>query len=216
MCVCDRIFALWGRPFVDLFATRQNRRLPQFVSPTDALSMDWSGLDVYLFPPFTLLLTVLCKIHVSPGRFLGVASNWPAQPWFPVLLRLLVDLSRCLPLWPDLLTQRRGRVLHPNVPILQLHAWLLSSDSLKLRDFRSTLPDVPLRQYDPAPPPSTTPKWCGGRKTDLFAPSVIILCAFFTELHQRPLSLSAVKGYRSSLNTVFRAAGQVHLLKITD
>jgi len=42
---------------------------------------------------------------------------------------------------------------------------------------------------------------------------VITLCAFFTELHQRPLSLSAVKGYRSALNTVFRAAGQVHLLE---
>ena len=169
-CVCDRIFALWGRPFVDLFATRQNRRLPQFVSPipdrlawaADALSMDWRGLDAYLFPPFSLLLTVLRKIHVSPGRFLLVAPNWPAQPWFPGLLQLLVDLPRCLPLRPDLLTQRRGRVLHPDVPILQLHAWLLSSDSLKLRDFHSTLPDVSLRQYVPAPPPSMTPSGVPG------------------------------------------------------
>ena len=53
--VCSR----WHQPQVDLFATRFNNKLPQFVSPlpdpqawaVDALSLSWEDLDPYAFPP---------------------------------------------------------------------------------------------------------------------------------------------------------------------
>ena len=65
-----RICEVWGVPLVDLFATRENSQLPQFVSPCpdpwalgcDALddSLDWNQLrSIYLFPPFQLIEEVL-------------------------------------------------------------------------------------------------------------------------------------------------------------
>ena len=75
------LFAKWGEPRIDLFATFTNRRLIQFVSPypdpraewTDAMSMPWDngrGL-LYAFPPFKLVPQVLQKISVtrSEGDF---------------------------------------------------------------------------------------------------------------------------------------------------
>ena len=49
----------WHQPQVDLFATRFNNKLPQFVSPVpdpqawavDVLSLSWESLDPYAFPP---------------------------------------------------------------------------------------------------------------------------------------------------------------------
>ena len=49
----------WHQPQVDLFATRFNNKLPQFVSPVpdpqawavDALSLSWEVLDPYAFQP---------------------------------------------------------------------------------------------------------------------------------------------------------------------
>ena len=64
--ICNR----WHRPQVDLFATRFNNKLPQFVSPVpdpqawavDALSLSWEGLDPYAFPPAAILGKVVEKL----------------------------------------------------------------------------------------------------------------------------------------------------------
>jgi hypothetical protein len=96
------IFSRWGRPHIDLFATRLNRRLPLFVSPVpdplavnvDALTLDWTGLDAYAFPPPALLGLVLRKIELERSVVILLAPNWPAHPWFPLLLSLLRDSSK--------------------------------------------------------------------------------------------------------------------------
>ena len=57
--ICNR----WHRPQIDLFATRFNNKLPQFVSPVpdpmatavDSLSLPWEDLDAYAFPPAAIL-----------------------------------------------------------------------------------------------------------------------------------------------------------------
>ena len=64
--VFNRLCSNWGQPQIDLFATRFNHKLPKFVSPVpdstawavDALSLSWSNLDVYAFPPVSLLSQV--------------------------------------------------------------------------------------------------------------------------------------------------------------
>lgn len=167
---CDGLFLLWGVPYVDLFASRVNRRVSQFVSAlpdplawgSDALTMDWSGLYAYLFPPFALLLRVLRKIQSSPGRFLLIAPNWPAQPWFPVLLSLLIDHPRVLPPHPYLLTQSGGHRAHPDIHVLQLHGWMLSQDVQLQTDFRRKLPLESLNPSALPRLPSTTPNGAGG------------------------------------------------------
>ena len=81
----------WDRPQIDLFATRFNHRLPKFVSPVpdpaawavDALSLSWGNLDVYAFPPATLLSQVVSKL-MDQGchRMILIAPGWPNMPWF--------------------------------------------------------------------------------------------------------------------------------------
>ena len=69
--VVNLIFRLWGTPVVDMFATVHNMHLPQFISPLpepgalaiDALSQDWQGRSMYMFPRFPLLSKVIQKLN---------------------------------------------------------------------------------------------------------------------------------------------------------
>ncbi|XP_067683784.1 uncharacterized protein [Haliotis asinina] len=80
----------FGRPMLDLFATRLNCQLPIYVSPVpdpaawavDALSLEWEGMDAYAFPPPAVLAQVVAKLQTTKSiRLLLVAPMWPARPW---------------------------------------------------------------------------------------------------------------------------------------
>ena len=85
--LCQR----WHRPQIDLFATRFNHKLPQFVSPVpdslavavDALTLPWEDLDAYAFPPTAILGKVVEKLIHSPcKRIILIAPGWPNMAWF--------------------------------------------------------------------------------------------------------------------------------------
>ena len=68
--IVKRMFRIWGTPEIDMFATVSNSHLPRFMSPipepralaVDALSQDWQGRSMYMFPPFPLLNKVIQKL----------------------------------------------------------------------------------------------------------------------------------------------------------
>ena len=134
--VANSVFQMLNFPNVDLFATRFNHRLPLYVSPAqdykaqaiDALSMDWNHLHAYAFPTFILIPAVLEKIRQNQCRIVLIAPFWPQQQWFSERLLLLVSAPIRLPLIPRLLTQSKGRFVHQNLPLLDLHAWELSNN----------------------------------------------------------------------------------------
>ena len=105
------LIRLWGSPHVDLFATQWNAKLPTFVSPipdpqawsVDALSTSWDGLFAYAYPPAKVIDKVLLKLKSHDCQLILVAPCLPQRPWFPDLLRLLVDFPRPLPDRWDLL-----------------------------------------------------------------------------------------------------------------
>ena len=157
------MFAEWGEPQLDLFATFANRRLVKFVSPypdpraewTDAMSMPWDngrGL-LYAFPPFKMVPQVLQKIAQSPGvRVILIAQLQPAASWFPELM----DLSQedPIPLYvegQDLLTQdvltgngvTETRHFRPS----NLHRWKLYGPSWGRRAIPGKLPTWCLGAY---------------------------------------------------------------------
>ncbi|XP_076441109.1 uncharacterized protein LOC143280359 [Babylonia areolata] len=86
----------WHKPHVDLFATRFNFRIPTYVSPVpdpqawavDTLSISWSNLSGYAFPPLPIMGKVLRKARLESAALILIAPHWPAQPWFPDLLHL--------------------------------------------------------------------------------------------------------------------------------
>ena len=132
--VFSRLCSNWVRPQIDLFATRFNHKLPKFVSPVpdstawavDALSLSWSNLDAYAFPPVSLLSQVVSKL-VDQGcrRMILIAPRWPNMPWFWDLISLSSQIPFSLPLERNLLTQPFSGLLHRNLNHLNLHAWLL-------------------------------------------------------------------------------------------
>ena len=97
-------------------------------------------LHAYAFSPFILIPAVLEKIRQHQCRIVLIAPFWPQQQWFSELLLLLVSAPIRLPLIPRLLTQSKGRFVHQNLPILDLHAWELSNNQSEIRNFHKTLP----------------------------------------------------------------------------
>ena len=128
--LCSR----WARPQLDLFATRFNHKLPNFVSlvpdqkawAVDALSLQWKDLDVYAFPPVSLLNQVVSKV-MDQGchRIILIAWGWPNMPWFWDLVNQSMQIPFVLPLQPDQVTQRFNEQPHRDLKNLNLHAWLL-------------------------------------------------------------------------------------------
>ncbi|KAK7095415.1 hypothetical protein V1264_006825 [Littorina saxatilis] len=131
-----RLWAQVERPMVDLFATRFSRRLPIFVSPfpdpeawkIDAMTISWTGLVAYAFPPTPLIGRVLRKADLERPRLLLVAPRWPSQHWFPDLLRLASGPPIPLSLRRGELLQPRTGILHDRPEFLDLHAWRLFGD----------------------------------------------------------------------------------------
>lgn len=157
--IAQQIFNLWGTPQLDLFATRLNHLLPLFVSPVpdhracavDAMSLEWRNLFAYAFPPFKLVPLVLSKIKDSNSQFILIAPLWPQRSWFSVILNLVVDFPRELPVLPDLVSQNHGKVLHSNPSMLHLHAWKLSGVKSEIDNFLSLLPNASLNPADSLP-----------------------------------------------------------------
>ena len=131
--ICSR----WHQPQVDLFATRFNNKLPQFVSEpqvwaVDALSLSLETLEPYAFPPAAILGKVVEKLQDYPcSRIILIAPGWPNMPWFCDLVAMSSQIPLCLPNLPNLVSQPFNQILHRN---LSLHAWLLEPQQSRSRD----------------------------------------------------------------------------------
>ena len=154
--VLRQIFAIWGSPSIDLFASDNNHKIPVYCSwiPSrralsgDALIISWSGIPGYAYPPIALLSRVLQKVKQEECTLILIAPLWPKRPWFPLLLDLLIDFPIEIPLLDTLLVQPRTRLYHPAPEVFNLTAWLISSSSLKRKDFLSQLASFWHQQCD--------------------------------------------------------------------
>ena len=69
-----------------MFATVSNSHLPLFMSPipdpralaVDALSQDWQGRSMYMFPPFPLLSKVIQKLRATQKAEVILIAPWSA------------------------------------------------------------------------------------------------------------------------------------------
>ena len=122
-------------PFqVDLFATRDNARLPVFVSPfpdplalgVDAFSLHWDTWDsIYLFPLIKSLHRVVPLLSQFRGRGVLVAPLYAPLGWFPALLARAPDP---VPLSDSLCLSQpspSGLLFHEDPSVYALHAWRL-------------------------------------------------------------------------------------------
>ena len=179
--VFQQICNQWHLPQIDLFATRFNHKLPQFVSPVpdslavevDALTLPWEDLDAYAFPPIAILGKVVEKLLDSPcKRIIMIAPGWPNMPWFWDLVTMSSQVPLSLPNLPNLLTVA-GRIEAP-----------------QRRSTRSV--------YEAKWAIFT--KWCVTNQVDLRSPPVKSVADFLMYLFEdKKLQPSTIDGYRSAI-----------------
>ena len=96
---------LWGPVEVYLFASRLTHQCQAYLSwrpdpyalATNAFLQDWSGMRGFAKPPCNLIERVLAQIQAQKAQVILITPVWWTQPWYLVLLRMLIDLPRLLP-----------------------------------------------------------------------------------------------------------------------
>ena len=220
--VARALLRTWGNPSIDLFATCLNAKLPLYCllvpDPQavfeDAFHHPWDDLDLYAFPPFALVGRVIARVQQSSRVAMTlVAPLWPEKELFADLLLLLTQPPLVLPCWDRLLRQPHCNLFHQGAHALNLHAWRLSSDTTESRAFREGLLVLSgvLRESSSRLYQSRWKifcGWCRGRSVAPVNASVPVVVDFLIHLRQdKGLSVSAVKGYCSALNSVLALKG---------
>ena len=199
--------------------TRFNHKLPLYVSPIqgnkalaiDALSMDWNHLHAYAFPPFILIPAVLQKIRQQRCRIVLIAPFWPQQQWFSELLLLLVSAPIRLPLIPRLLTQSKGRFVHQNLPLLDLHAWELSNNQSETKTISQNVADFVSRSRRTSTQKVYDAKWtifsnwCHTKKVNPISAPITVIADFLICLFlEKKCQISTIKGYRAMISNTLK------------
>ena len=207
--VARSLLRVWGNPSIDLFATCLNAKLPLYCSLVpgpqavfeDAFRLPCDDLDLYAFPPFPLVGRVIARVReASRVTMTLVAPLWPEKELFTDLLLLLTQPPLALPWWDSLLRQPHCNLFHQGV-----HAWRLSSVTSESRAFREGLLESRLYQSRW----QIFCGWCCGRGVAPVNATVPVVVDFLIHLrHDKGLSVSAVKGYSSALNSVLALKGR--------
>ena len=91
-----KIVEKFGKPDIDLFATRINKQLGRYVSwhpEPEAMAINTFSLTsnndyFYMFPPFSLVGRVLAKIQRDKTNAVILVPDWSTQYWYPRLLQM--------------------------------------------------------------------------------------------------------------------------------
>ena len=90
--------SIFGRPEMDMFATRLNNKLPRYCAwkpdpgaeIIDAFTVSWEGMYIYAFPPFNLIGRVLQKIKMDKCSALMVIPAWSTKGWYTQVRKMLI------------------------------------------------------------------------------------------------------------------------------
>ena len=134
-CTFKSLVRAFGKPDIDLFASRLNHQLPTYVSwlpdpgstYIDAMTISWSGKYIYAFPPFSMIWPMLSKIvQERVERALIVIPKWPTQSWYTLMLKLRLRQHPIMTISSSRLTLPGTKMTHPLAPKLKLLAVLVS------------------------------------------------------------------------------------------
>lgn len=142
------IVQIWGLPSIDMFASRLNKQVDQFVSWTpdpdaiavNSFSLNWANYALmYAFVPFSLIGRTLSKLRQDGGEMILIAPIWVTQNWFPVAMEMLIDRPRMFSVQNNTLTIPGTCKVHPLSNKLQLMACRISGSRSKAEEFRLRL-----------------------------------------------------------------------------
>ena len=140
------IVNVFGQPKIDLFASRLNAQLETYASWNpdpkatyiDAFSIGWSDF-FYAFPPFCLISRCVQKVIQDKATGILVVPLWPTQPFFSMVLSLLMEVPRLLKVTHHNLIHPTLTSPHPLQGQLKLLVCKLSADPWQTQRFHRTL-----------------------------------------------------------------------------
>lgn len=143
--ICNTFFY----PDIDLFASRLNRQLENYISwfpdpqaiKSDAFSINWSEFIPYIFPPFSLIGRILQKLQDDEvSKAIIVLPEWAKQPWYIMLLNMLIGIPVRLPIIQNLLRLVHNNQLHLlNKRKMFLFACVVSGNNSNVEPFKKSL-----------------------------------------------------------------------------
>ena len=236
--VFQAVCARWHQPKVDLFATRFNNKLPQFVSPVpdpqawavDALSLSWEDLDPYAFPPAAILGKVV-EIE-APG--LPLQQNNPDCPRVAQHALVLGPGSNVKP-DPTLSAQHTKPCVSaiqpgPSQEPVESEPTCLAprASAIKEQGFSEAVAariEAPQRRstrsvYEAKWTIFT--KWCLSNQVDFRAPPLKAIADFLLHLFQdKKLQPGTIDGYRSAIadklgNSTINVSKDENLTRLLD
>ena len=232
--LCDR----WHQPQIDLFATRFNNKVPQFVSPVpdtmaiavDALSLLWEGLDAYAFPLSAILGKVVEKLQdtlctriinyhcprvAQHALVLGPGSHVQPDPPEPTTSTQLIDTA----LQPDPSqesVESKSPCLAPRASAIKEQGFSKDVATRIEAPQRGSTRSVYEAKW------SIFTNWCLSNKVDFRAPPVKSIADFLLYLFQdRNLQPSTIDGYRSAIadklgNSTINISKDENLTRLLD
>ena len=139
----------WGPHSIDAFASRENRQINRYAcwqpNPectwVNAMDYKWNDENAWVNPPFSMISRILSKVRTERSTITMVAPLWYAQPWFPALLEMMIDLPYILP-HHDLTFLRPNSLEQTRCPEWTTAVWRLSGTPSRQQDFRRKLSTI--------------------------------------------------------------------------
>ena len=218
---------LWGKPTMDLFASRLNCQISKFASwkpdpdavVIDAFSIPWSNEYYYMFPPFSLITRCVQKNINDQSECLIILPLWPTQIWYPLVMELLIQRPVLLPRKRKLLSIPQTDKIHPLQNQMRLIACRLSGEITKVKEFRemqpisylhlgeevrrSNIQHTSWRRSTQKQYATYISKWilfCDKGKINSVYPTLNQVLEFLNSLFESGLSYSAINSARSALS----------------
>ena len=142
-----------GMPNKSLCSSPDTSRPDPGAIHVDAFTMNWTNLIAYAFPPFNLIPAVLHKTKKEMATLILIAPLGSAQPWWPLLIDLVIDYPVYLGNNSNLLTDvSHPKTTHPLFPALKLAVWRISGEISKQQVFLQQLSTCSPKALRPQPP----------------------------------------------------------------
>ena len=216
--VFNAIQERWGKCDIDLFPSRLNFKVPQYVSwrPNpgaqfiNALLMNWKPHYFYAFPPFSLLATCLQKIEQDQSTGILIVTMWTTQPWFTLLLNLLTDNPLVLP-------QTDSLLFLPHSNGVAINGLQSIRESFQQRAFSSKASNIILQSWSTGTQKQYAPyikKWhdfCSKWKVNPYNPPLNTVLDFLVSLHEQGLSYTTINTARSALSAIILPTDNVNI-----
>ena len=147
----------FGLPDIDMFASRLNKQVHNFVSwkpdpdamAIDAFSIKWPEKLIYAFPPFSIIGRVVQKVHLDKAEVVLVAPIWITQNWYTAVLQMLVRDPLILKVMDKTLRIPQSDKVHSLVNKLHLMVCRISGDPSKTEIYQANLLKSSWHRGDP-------------------------------------------------------------------